>query len=78
MPSRPLRAMLINPFVGQELVMLMAQQSREDLEALASLAESGQLRTTIDRRYSLAEIADAIRYSETGRARGKIIIEVGD
>ena len=76
--ARPLRAMLINPFVGQELVMLMAQQSTEDLEALASLAESGQLRMTIDRRYSLAEIADAIRYSETGRARGKIIIEVGD
>ena len=27
---------------------------------------------------SEAEIADAIRYSETGRARGKIIIEVND
>ena len=76
--ARPLRAMLINPFVGQELVMLMAQQSSEDLQALASLAESGQLRATIDRRYALAEIADAIRYSETGRARGKIIIEVED
>ena len=75
---RPLLAMLIDPFVGQELVMLMAQQSAEDLEALASLAESGQLRATIDRRYGLEEIADAIRYSETGRARGKIIIEVND
>ena len=75
---RPLLAMLIDPFVGQELVMLMAQQSAEDLEALASLAESGQLRATIDRRYGLEEIADALRYSETGRARGKIIIEVND
>ena len=75
---RPLLAMVIDPFVGQELVMLMAQQSAEDLEALASLAESGQLRATIDRRYGLEEIADAIRYSETGRARGKIIIEVND
>jgi NADPH:quinone reductase-like Zn-dependent oxidoreductase len=73
---RPLLAMLIDPFVGQELVMLMAQQSAEDLEALAALVESGQLRATIDRRYALEEIADAIRYSETGRARGKIIIEV--
>jgi NADPH:quinone reductase-like Zn-dependent oxidoreductase len=75
---RPLLAMLINPFVGQELVMLMAQQSNEDLQALASLAESGQLRATIDRRYALEETADAIRYSETGRARGKIIVEVVD
>jgi NADPH:quinone reductase-like Zn-dependent oxidoreductase len=68
--------MLIDPFVGQELVMLMAQQSAEDLEALAALADSGQLKAKIDRRYALEEIADAIRYSETGRARGKIIIEV--
>jgi NADPH:quinone reductase-like Zn-dependent oxidoreductase len=75
---RPLLAMLIDPFVGQELVMLMAQQRPEDLETLASLAESGQLRATIDQRYGLEEIADAIRYSETGRARGKIIIEVDD
>jgi NADPH:quinone reductase-like Zn-dependent oxidoreductase len=32
----------------------------------------------IDRRYTLDEIAEAIRYSESGRARGKIIIEVAD
>jgi NADPH:quinone reductase-like Zn-dependent oxidoreductase len=76
--KRPLFAMLVNLFVGQELVMLMAQQSQEDLQTLAELAGSGQLRTVIDRRYSLDEIADAIRYSETGRARGKIIIDVSD
>jgi NADPH:quinone reductase-like Zn-dependent oxidoreductase len=37
---------------------------------------SGQVRPVIDRRFSLADTADAIRYSETGRARGKIIITV--
>ena len=73
---RPLLAMLIDPFVGQELVMLMAQQSPEDLQTLAELAVAGQLRTVIDRRYPLEKIDEAIRYSETGRARGKIIIEV--
>lgn len=75
---RPLFAALVDPFVGQELVMLMAQQSREDLETLAELAGSGQLRSVIDRHYSLDEIADAIRYSEAGHARGKIIIDVSD
>jgi NADPH:quinone reductase-like Zn-dependent oxidoreductase len=75
---RPLLAMLIDPFVGQEMLMLMAQQSSEDLLALASLAESGQLRATIDRHYALEKIVDAIRYSESGRARGKIIIEMDD
>jgi NADPH:quinone reductase-like Zn-dependent oxidoreductase len=39
---------------------------------------SGQLRTVIDRHYALDEIAEAIRYSESGRARGKIIIDVAD
>ena len=74
----PLRAMLINPFVGQELVTLMARQNRSDLETLADGLASGQLTTVIDRRYTLDEIAEAIRYSESGRARGKIIIEVAD
>ncbi|HEX7928774.1 MAG TPA: zinc-binding dehydrogenase, partial [bacterium] len=27
-----------------------------------------------DRRYSLREVPDAIRYIETGRARGKVVI----
>jgi NADPH:quinone reductase-like Zn-dependent oxidoreductase len=36
----------------------------------------GQLSSVIDRRYSLDEIQDAISYSESGRARGKIIIAI--
>jgi len=75
---RPLRAMLINPFVGQELMMMMAGQSRSDLEILADMLASGRLTPVIDRRFALDDIAEAIRYSETGRARGKIIIEVAD
>jgi NADPH:quinone reductase-like Zn-dependent oxidoreductase len=30
----------------------------------------------IDRRYTLSEVPAAIRYSEEGRARGKIIIDM--
>ncbi|TMD82643.1 MAG: zinc-binding dehydrogenase, partial [Chloroflexi bacterium] len=30
----------------------------------------------IDRTYPLSEAADAIRYLETGRARGKVVISV--
>jgi NADPH:quinone reductase-like Zn-dependent oxidoreductase len=36
----------------------------------------GAVTPVIDRRFPLNEIADAIRYSEEGRARGKIIIDV--
>jgi len=36
----------------------------------------GKLSSVIDRRYSLDEIQDAISYSESGRARGKIIVTI--
>ncbi|RDJ93384.1 hypothetical protein B4Q13_22280, partial [Lacticaseibacillus rhamnosus] len=32
----------------------------------------------IDRRYPLRETAEAIRYLETGHARGKVVINVTD
>jgi NADPH:quinone reductase-like Zn-dependent oxidoreductase len=34
----------------------------------------GKVTPVIDRSYSLAEVPEAIRYLETGRARGKVII----
>ena len=40
------------------------------------LMESGRVTPVIDRRYPLTAIADAIRYLETGRARGKVVINV--
>ena len=43
---------------------------------LADLMQSGKVTPVIDRRYSLSEVPEAIRYSETGRARGKILINI--
>ena len=37
--------------------------------------DTGRMLTpVIDRRYSLSELPEAIRYSEEGHARGKIIV----
>lgn len=47
---------------------------RAELDALAELVVAGQLRPRIDRVFGLDEVAEAHRYSETGRARGKIVI----
>ena len=68
--------MLLSPFVDQEFVMLQAQMRQEDLVTLAGMMESGEVIPVIDRHYRLEEVPDAIRYSEKGRARGKIIIDV--
>jgi NADPH:quinone reductase-like Zn-dependent oxidoreductase len=38
--------------------------------------QSGKVTPVIDRTYPLSEIREAIRYLETGRARGKVIITV--
>lgn len=74
--KRPLQALLMSPFVDHEITTLLARLDAEDLETLAGLMETGAIRTVIDRRYALAELPDAIRYSESGRARGKIVVTV--
>jgi NADPH:quinone reductase-like Zn-dependent oxidoreductase len=43
---------------------------------LRELMQAGKLAAVIDRRYPLAQTADAIRYLELGHARGKVVITV--
>ncbi len=74
--AKPFGAMLRSPFASQELVVLLAQITQEDLRAIAELMADGKVRSVIDRRFRLDQLAEAIRYSESGRARGKIIIQV--
>jgi len=76
--ARPLKALVMSPFIDQDVSMLLADIRREDLELLAGLVESGTVTPVIDRTYGLAEVPEAIRFLETGRARGKVIIAVGD
>ncbi len=48
----------------------------EDMAYIAGLMGDGQFKAVIDRRYSLAEIQDAVRYVETGMKTGNVVIEV--
>src|SRR5436189_4965665 len=72
--ARPIKAMVMSPFIDQKMGMMMAQPSKEDLNILADLMQSGKVKPVIDRTYPLSQIADAIRYLEQGHARGKVII----
>jgi NADPH:quinone reductase-like Zn-dependent oxidoreductase len=74
--SRPIKAKLMSPFIDQKMGMMMAQGNKADLNILADLMQSGKVTPVIDRTYPLSEIREAIRYLETGRARGKVIIAV--
>ena len=72
--KRPLQAAWTSLFVDETLVTMLAILKREDMETLAGMLADQRIVPAIDRRYSLADAPEAIRYSESGRARGKIIL----
>jgi NADPH:quinone reductase-like Zn-dependent oxidoreductase len=74
--DRVVKALLLSPFVSQSLVLLSFKRSSEDLRLLGELIEAGEVTPVIDKTYPLRETPEAIRYLETGRARGKIVIAV--
>ena len=70
----PIKALILSPFIDQNFAMFVATMNGEDLAILADLMRSGEVTPVIDRRYPLNEVPAAIRYSEEGHARGKILV----
>jgi NADPH:quinone reductase-like Zn-dependent oxidoreductase len=62
------------PDVHFELFFMKA--SGAQLEKLADLIAAGKLRPIIDRTFPLEQVKDALNYSQSGRAKGKVIIQV--
>lgn len=54
------------------------QPNREQLDSLSEFADAGQLKVSIDSEFGLGEVAKAHERSESGRAQGKIIINVSE
>ena len=62
---------------GQQVgLMKTAQANKPDLVFLQGLLASGKVAPVVDRCYPLSETAEAIRYLETSRAKGKVVITV--
>jgi NADPH:quinone reductase-like Zn-dependent oxidoreductase len=57
---------------------ILAHPSGEDLAVLSRLVEIGKLRPAVGRVYPLEEVERAHAASESGHARGKIVLRVGD
>ena len=74
---RAIRVVLRNRFSSHDLVTFTADESvREDLLTITGWLADGSVRTVIDRTFPLADAAAAMTHSESGRARGKVIITI--
>jgi len=60
-------------FIHQR-VCLARLPCKADLVVLKVRIEAGELTPMLDRTYSLAETAQALRYPGKGHARGKVVI----
>lgn len=74
--ERSLGAVMLSPFVGQRLRMMLARERGEDLDLLRELAEAGTITPAIGGTYPLSEVPEAMRQLIAGHARGKLVIAV--
>jgi NADPH:quinone reductase-like Zn-dependent oxidoreductase len=66
----------LNPFTSKKVKPVLLRSRAADLRILDQLVEAKKLRIVVDSRYPLADLAAAWQRSITGRAAGKIIIDV--
>lgn len=76
--DRIFEAMLLGPLVSmlgkKKMVNMLHKPTQEDLIVLKELVEAGKVRPVIDRKYTLSEVPEAVRYQEEGHTQGKVVI----
>jgi NADPH:quinone reductase-like Zn-dependent oxidoreductase len=53
---------------------ILGAKPNKGLDFILELLESGKVMPVIDKRYSLSEVSEALRYLGEGHAKGKLII----
>jgi NADPH:quinone reductase-like Zn-dependent oxidoreductase len=57
--------------------MGIADVTSDDMGVLAALLEAKKVKPVVEKRYSMSETAEAVRYLQEGHAKGKIVVTVG-
>jgi NADPH:quinone reductase-like Zn-dependent oxidoreductase len=73
---RQLSALALSPFIRQRLTMFLGLVRAADLQDLAPFLEAGTIVPALHRSFTLAEAKDAIRFLESGRVRGKVVLTI--
>jgi NADPH:quinone reductase-like Zn-dependent oxidoreductase len=60
---------------GVDTATVIRKTRADQLEQITALLESGAIRPILDKVYPLDDIAEAHAYGETGRIRGKVVLE---
>jgi len=68
--------MLWNIFSSKKVKIVWNNPKKADVNFLANLVAEHRLKIIIDREYTLEELPEAQTYSETGKAKGKILIKI--
>lgn len=63
---------------GTRYRFLFMHPSGPELAELAALIEAGQLEPVIDRVFPFDQVAEAMAYLESGRAKGKVVVRMVD
>jgi NADPH:quinone reductase-like Zn-dependent oxidoreductase len=75
---RLITALVLSRFASQKLVTFLARPKKEDLTIMYELMKAGKVKPVIDKRYSLSEAPQAVRYLAEKHARGKVVISLED
>ncbi len=76
-PAAMLQMLWTSMFGSYKVISGIPNPRPEDMDFLKERMDAGEVRSIIDRRYPLEQIAEAHRYAETGQQQGYIAITVG-